>query len=126
MIVALAAFHFAVAILPWEEPHVPEPFLGLWALHSAACDDLDSSDRLEVLENRLQFYEWGADVARIDVRGDLSVRFDGDWWDINDTDADERPIVRAKSAALTLSPDRTRLELDVDGYRAHFVRCPEI
>ena len=126
MIGALAAVHLAAAVFGSDQPQLPVPFLGLWALEPSACDDFESPDLVEILENRLQFHEWGADVVRMDVQGDLSVRFDGDWWDVNDTDADERPIVRNKPTVLTLSADRTHLELDVDGYRARFVRCPEV
>jgi hypothetical protein len=105
---------------------MPEPFQGLWSRDAGACGVFESDQLMEILENRLQFYESGADFTALEPAGDRSIRLEADWWDVNETDGDERPIVRRKSAELTLSPDRSRLTLAIDGDPTVFVRCPEI
>ena len=78
---------------------------------------------MDVSSERLQFYEWGGDVVAIRSVGDNHVRFDADWYDVSDTDAEDRPITRRKVVELTFPADRSSLALTVDNERSAYVRC---
>lgn len=127
MVGSLVALYLTFAGAAGGDPQasIPERFQGLWAAEVATCDDFTSEGLVEILDHRLQFYERGADITAVHALEELSIRFDAVWWDVNDTDADERPIVRTTSTELSLSPDRSRLTLAVEGRSALFTRCPE-
>ena len=106
---------------------VPDPlplaFGGVWDLTSAACADPDGVTRLGIAGAKLQYYESGGDILSVRPDGDGSVRIDLDWWDTNDTDANERPILRRLPGKLTLSPDRSSLRVAIDGAATSYIRC---
>lgn len=102
---------------------LPLGFNGLWAADHPACLDLDSDAGMTVSADRLQFYEQGADVIGIRSAGADHARLDVDWWDINDADEDDRPIVRRRIVEMRLSEDGSALSLMLDGARSRYVRC---
>lgn len=102
---------------------LPDAFGGTWDLTAAACADQDGVTRLGITRAKLQYYEWGGDVLSARPDGDGSVRVALDWWSVDDTDANDRPIIRRLPGRLTLSPDRSRLEVDIDGDVTAYSRC---
>ena len=123
---SLLALTLALALSGPDGPQrpMPEAFQGLWSSDASACDDFESEALMEILDVRLQFYESGADFTAIQVNGERSVRFEGAWWDGNDIDGNDMLIVQNKSAEMTLSPDRSRLTLAIDGEAYTYVKCP--
>lgn len=106
-----------------SKPTLPQAFIGQWGIGQAACLDPESDGRLAVSASGLQFYEWGGDVVDVQSVDDSRVRFDADWYDVNDTDFDERPIKRRKVVELELLADRSALALTVDNVRGDYIRC---
>ncbi len=103
---------------------LPAAFDGTWDLTSHACADEDGVTRLHIAGAKLQYYEWGGDVLSARPDGVGSVRVTLDWWSIDDTDANDRPMIRRLPGRLTLSPDQSMLEVDIDGNVTAYSRCP--
>ncbi len=103
---------------------LPSAMTGEWDRTPEACRDEDAVTRFWVWSNRLEFYEWGGRVVAAQRIADDAIRLDMDWSDVSDTDINEQPIIRRESATLRLSPDRSRLDLDMFGETVAYVRCP--
>lgn len=103
---------------------VPSPMTGEWDRTPVACEDEDAITRFWVQSDRLEFYEWGGRVVAVQQIADDTIRVDMDWSDVSDTDINEQPIIRRVSATLTLSLDRSRLDLKMFGETVAYVRCP--
>ena len=103
---------------------LPNAFAGGWDLTPAACADPDGVTRLGVDGSKLQYYEWGGDVVSARPDGAGSVRVALDWWSIDEVDTNDRAIVRRVPGKLTLSRDRSRLEVDIEGEVTSYIRCP--
>jgi hypothetical protein len=123
---ALAALHLALALLGSNDPQLPlpQPFQGTWDLTPAACADPDGVTRLVIAGGKLQFYEMGGEVISAFPEGDGSVVVELDWWSVDDTDANDRPIIRRLPGRLTLSPDQSGLQVTVEGDATSYARCP--
>jgi hypothetical protein len=120
-----AALLSAVAGQGAEEPGFAlAPFEGWWNASPAGCADPESLQGLTIERDGIGGYEWGGDV--VSVRWDRQGRAtaDLDWWDTNDTDADEQPITRRKTWRFSLAPDRQTLTVRFDEESQTYVRCP--
>ncbi|HYC97937.1 hypothetical protein [Brevundimonas sp.] len=115
---------FALSACATATDPLPPAFDGAWDLTPAACADPDGLSRLGIAGATLQYYEWGGNVLSARSDGDGPVRVVLDWWDTSDTDANEQPITRRRTGELTLSPDRSTLQIVIDGEATSYVRCP--
>ena len=100
------------------------PFDGWWNQEASECSDPESSTNLDIQGTKVVGYEWGGDVIAVQWADERNATADLDFWDINLTDADERPIVRRQSWRLSMSRDDENLTIRVNAYEPQtYVRC---
>lgn len=120
----LALLGLALAACATGTDPLSDAFDGTWDLTPAACADQDGLTRLGITGGKLQYYEWGGEIVAVRPDREGSVRVELDWWDSSDTDADEQPIFPRRTGKLTLSPDKSELDVDIDGDVTAYIRCP--
>lgn len=123
LIRALPAF-VSLALTACADAPLLSAMRGEWDRTAVACRDEDAVTRFWVRSDRLEFYEWGGRVVAVQRIADDAIRVDMDWSDVSDTDINEQPIIRRETATLRLSPDRSRLDLEMFGETVAYVRCP--
>ena len=114
----------SLALTACADAPLPSAMTGEWDRTPVACEDEDAVTRFWVRSDRLEFYEWGGRVVAVQRIADGAIRIDMDWSDVSDTDINEQPNIRRESAILRLSPDRSRLDLEMFGETVAYVRCP--